>query len=178
MRDRLFRVVLLAGLLVFAALPAANAQTGSSASNATGSERPLYLDIVGTSTSQAILPDDLIEAMAREVLSQSGQAVLSVDDDNLPAGVRVLRIMVLVSETQDSTGATIAAAATTSLLRTPAEDSGDASTRSFYQGMQQEMATGPDEDSAETALRARFKTELQARIRAAISAGSAHATPQ
>ena len=169
---RVLRGAMLAAALVFAATPVGFAQTGDgTAGSAAGSDRPLYLDIVGTQTGQAVLPDDLVEAMAREVLSQSGQAVLTVDDHNLPDGVRVLRIMILVSESQDATGTAIAAAATTSLLHTPTGSDGDTATRSLYQGMQQEMATGPDEADAEDALRARFKTELQTRIRAAMSAG-------
>lgn len=163
---------MLAGVLVFVVAPAALAQAnGGGTSGAAASDRPLYLDIVGTQTGQAILPDDLIEAMAREVLSQNGQAVLTVDDDNLPDGVRVLRIMVLVSESHDATGTAMAAAASTSLLHTPAGGSGDTAARSLYQGMQQEMATGPNEADAEDALRASFKTELQKRIRAAMSGG-------
>lgn len=162
-------------LLVIALVPAAVAQPSRddqrASSSAATSGRPLYLDIVGTQTGQAVLPDDLIEAMAREVLSQTGQAVITVGDDSLPDGVRVLRIMVLVSESQDATGTAVAAAASTSLLHTPAGGSDDTATRSLYQGMQQEMATGPNETDAENALRARFKTELQKRIRAAMSAG-------
>ncbi|AWN17760.1 DUF1719 domain-containing protein [Salinisphaera sp. LB1] len=42
-------------------------------------------------------------------MSQAGQAVITVNDDNLPAGVRVLPIMVRVSESQDATGTMIAA---------------------------------------------------------------------
>ncbi|MGB7757588.1 MAG: hypothetical protein WBL23_16155 [Salinisphaera sp.] len=166
------RIAMLAGALALIVAPTAFAQVnGGGTNDASASDRPLYLDIVGTQAGQAILPDDLIEAMAREVLSQSGQAVLTVDDANLPDGVRVLRIMVLVSESQDATGTAIAAAASTSLLHTPADGSGGAAARSLYQGMQQEMATGPSEADAEDALRARFKTELQKRIRAAMSAG-------
>ncbi|HET7315030.1 hypothetical protein [Salinisphaera sp.] len=155
----------IAGLILRGAASAAPARAADAAGG-----RPLYLDIVGTQASQAVLPDDLIAAMAREVLSQSGRAVIGVGDGNPPSGVRVLRIMVLVSESQDATGTVIAAAATTSLLHTPAGGSGDTATRSLYQGMQQEMATGPDENSVQDALRGLFKTELQKRIRAALSA--------
>ncbi|WP_423823649.1 hypothetical protein V5738_06655 [Salinisphaera sp. SPP-AMP-43] len=156
-------------MTVVLALVVGAAGAAPAAEDTTGDiSRPLYLEIRGTAESQAVLPDDLIEAMAREVISPTGRAVLTTDDDALPAGVQVLRLMVLVSQQSDEAGAAMSAAATTSLLVMPAEGG---SARLVYQGMQQELATGPSRQVAAHTLRDHFKQALQQRVRAALDSG-------
>lgn len=151
--------------LLVAAVPRANA-----AGTAPGADkRPLYLTIVGTRASQALLPDDLVEAMVREVLTRRHQPAVTVDPKDVPNGVTVLRVMVLVSQEQDAAGVAFAAAATTSLRKRPAAGG---PSLALYQGMQQEMVTGPRRDAAVKTLRQRFKKALQKRVADALKARS------
>jgi len=131
-------------------------------------ERPVYLDIMPVADADnAILPEDVVAAMASEALSGARQATIRMKDQALPAGVRVLRIMYIVHQQPDENGMTLAAAASTELLRTANEGDGGVQTFSIYNGMQQTLVQGPNLDRAQTLLRAAFKKELQARISSA-----------
>jgi len=128
-------------------------------------ERPVYVDIMPVAgAGNSILPDDVVAAMASEALSGAHQASIRMSDQNLPADVRVLRIMYIVHQQPEENGLTLAASASTELLRTADTGNGEMQTFSVYNGLQQTLVTGPNMDRAQTLLRAAFKKELQARI--------------
>jgi len=131
-------------------------------------ERPVYLSIVPVADAEdTTLPQDVVAAMAREALSGARQTTIRMKDEALPAGVRVLRIMYIVHQQPDDNGMTLAAAASTELLRTANKGDGSMQTFSIYNGIQQTLVQGPDLERAQTLLRAAFKKELQARISSA-----------
>jgi len=137
-------------------------------------ERPIYLDVVPVAGApDSVLPADVIAAMAGEALSGLKQATIRMDGQALPAGVRVLRIMYIVHEQPDDSGTTLAASASTELLRTAATDDGQILTYSLYNGLQQTLVQGPIEGSAVGNLRAHFKQELQSRIASAVNGTAA-----
>lgn len=131
-------------------------------------ERPVYLSIVPMADAEdTTLPQDVIAAMAREALSGARQTTIRMKDETLPADVRVLRITYIVHQQPDADGMTLAAAASTELLRTADKGDGTMQTFSIYNGIQQTLVQGPDLERARTLLRAAFKKELQARISSA-----------
>lgn len=137
------------------------ASTSSNDDNA--AKRPLYLEIIGPKEGAPALTNDLVEAMAREALAGRQQPAITVNAHaDLPAGVRVLRIMVLLSKHVDTTGTVYAAAANTTLFATPTPS--ERANALYYQGMQQTLATGPAASIAEAALRRQFKSDLLARL--------------
>ena len=131
-------------------------------------QRPVYLDIVPVADARySMLPEELVTSLAREALSGARQATIRMAGQELPTGVRVLRIMYIVHQQEDETGVTAAVAASTELLRTANEGDGGVQTFSIYNGLQQTLVQGPDVTRAREQLRAAFKQELQARINSA-----------
>ncbi|MES1932362.1 hypothetical protein T35B1_07126 [Salinisphaera shabanensis T35B1] len=131
-------------------------------------QRPVYLDIVPVADARySMLTEELVTSLAREALSGARQATIRMAGQELPTGVRVLRIMYIVHQQEDETGVTAAVAASTELLRTADEGDGGVQTFSIYNGLQQTLVQGPDVTRAREQLRAAFKQELQARINSA-----------
>lgn len=165
-------VVLLAVLVAgvaSAATPSAAADNGASAA-----ERPIYLDVVPVAGAEnKVLPAGVVVAMARQTLSSAHQAVIQLHGQHLPPGVRVLRILYIVHEQSGSDGTTLAASASTALLRTAADSAGGTQTYSLYSGMQQTLVQGPDKSDTISSLRAHFKQELQDRIASAADINAA-----
>jgi len=134
-------------------------------SQAPADERPVYVDVIPVADAgDSMLPQDVVAAMAREALSGARQASILTEGQRLPADVRVLRIMYIVHRQPDETGLTLAASASTELLRTADTGNGEMQTFSVYNGLQQTLVTAADADRAQTLLRTAFKKELQARI--------------
>ena len=163
------RVFLLLGVVcLLAVAPAAMAQNGESATPAKKTQRPVYLDIVPVADARySMLPEELVASLASEALSSARQATIRMNGQDLPAGVRVLRIMYIVHQQEESDGVTAAVAASTELLRTANEGDGGIQTFSIYNGLQQTLVQGPDVTRAREQLRIAFKKELQARISSA-----------
>ncbi|MBS62187.1 hypothetical protein [Salinisphaera sp.] len=131
-------------------------------------QRPVYLDIVPVADARySMLPEELVTSLARESLSGARQATIRMAGEELPTGVRVLRIMYIVHQQEDETGVTAAVAASTELLRTAREGDGGPQTFSIYNGLQQTLVQGPDVTRAREKLREAFKKELQERIASA-----------
>ena len=164
-----FRVFsLLAVMSVLAGAPAAMAQNDESANVGEKPQRPVYLDIVPVADARySMLPEELVASLANEALSNARQATIRMNGQDLPAGVRVLRIMYIVHQQEESDGVTAAVAASTELLRTSDEGDGGIQTFSIYNGLQQTLVQGPDVTRAREQLRIAFKKELQARISSA-----------
>ncbi|WP_348764905.1 hypothetical protein [uncultured Salinisphaera sp.] len=146
-----------------------NPNAGDQASaDDTPPQRPVYLDIVPVADARySMLPEELVTSLAREALSDARQATIRMAGEDLPAGVRVLRIMYIVHQQEDDTGVTAAVAASTELLRTANEGDGGPQTFSIYNGLQQTLVQGPDVTRAREKLREAFKQELQTRIASA-----------
>lgn len=160
-RSRGAWVVIVALLvLCWPAVGPASASTG-----AVAAERPIYLDVVPVAEDK-VLPEGLVVAMARQTLSTAHQAVIVLHGQALPPGVRVLRILYIVQQQSGATGTTLAASASTALLRT-ADVAARTQTSSLYSGMQQTLVQGPDNPDTVASLRAHFKQELQDRIASA-----------
>ena len=165
-------MIWICGALWSAASLAANPPAGPTRANddSVAVERPIYLDVVPVAGApEHTLPPDVVIAMARESLAGVHQAVIPVDGQHLPSGVRVLRIMYIVHEQTDATGTTLAASASTALLRTAADAAGHELIYSNYSGLQQTLVQGPDAAKAQADLRSHFKQELQSRIASAFS---------
>jgi len=162
-------IALVAGLWALCASSSALAQTQEQQAPA---ERPVYLDIQPLAgAGDAALPEDVVGAMAREALADMQQATIRVKSDSLPTNARVLRILYIVHRQPQASGMTLAASASTALLRTAIEGDGGVQTFSVYSGLQQTLVQGPDERRATARLRTAFRQALQARI------GSAFDTP-
>lgn len=132
-------------------------------------ERPVYLDIQPAGDfDDAILGADDVAAMAREALAGQQQAVIRMKGPNLPANVRVLRILYIVHRQRETEGMTLAASASTALLRTADEGDGVVQTFSIYSGLQQTLVQGPSGNRTAARLRRGFKQALQARIVSAL----------
>lgn len=128
-------------------------------------ERPVYVHVIPVAQAgDSLLPEDTVAAMAREALAGARQASIRMSGKTLPADVRVLRIMYIVHRQPDETGLTLAASASTELLRTVDTGNGEMQTFSVYNGLQQTLVTAADIDRGQQLLRAAFKKELQARI--------------
>lgn len=174
-RGRAYAVamLLLLSMLVSGAALAATSSPPAGAGDA-AVERPIYLDVIPVAgAADTALPVGVVVAMAREALSSAHQAVIRVRGQNLPPGVRVLRILYIVHQQSDATGTTLAASASTALLRTAADAAGRIQTFSIYSGLQQTLVQGPDEGATVSSLRSHFKQELQSRIASAFSARAA-----
>lgn len=170
------RAILLMALVALAATSAqaqSQTQAGDGAANPRP-ERPVYLDILPVADAEnSILPDDDVVAMAREALSGARKATIRMGGQTLPANVRVLRIMYIVHQQPEEDGMTLAASASTELLRTQAGDDGVMQTYSIYNGLQQTLVQGPNLERARAQLRGAFRKELQARIASAFDESSA-----
>jgi len=161
---------LLLALCLFAATPAAMAADQQAADGAPRDkpQRPVYLDIVPVADARhSMLPEEVVASVANEAVSNARQATIRMNGQDLPAGVRVLRIMYIVHQQDEADGVTAAVAASTELLRTAAEGDGGIQTFSIYNGLQQTLVQGPDVARARKQLRDAFKEELQARISSA-----------
>lgn len=133
-------------------------------------ERPVYLDIMPVADAEhSVLPADVVAAYATETLSGMHQASIRMNGQTLPENVRVLRIMYIVHQQPAEQGLTLAASASTELLRTATEGDGGMQTFSIYNGLQQTLVQGADMTRARTRLRQAFKSELQERIRSALA---------
>ncbi|MES1939854.1 hypothetical protein T5B8_06411 [Salinisphaera sp. T5B8] len=159
-------------LCVFAFATSAFAQAQTQDANPkTSAERPprpVYLDIVPVADARySMLPEELVTSLAREALADARQATIRMAGEDLPAGVRVLRIMYIVHQQEEDDGVTAAVAASTELLRTANEGDGGLQTFSIYNGLQQTLVQGRDVTRAREQLRDAFKKELQARISSA-----------
>lgn len=159
-------VVLLAVLV--SGVASAAPSSASAGNGASAGERPIYLDVVPVAGAEnKVLPEGFVAAMAKQALSTGHQAVIRLHGQNLPPGVRVLRILYIVHEQSGSSGTTLAASASTALLRTATDTAGRTQTYSLYSGMQQTLVQGPDKSETISSLRAHFKQELQDRIASA-----------
>lgn len=164
--SRVFLLLLVLGLL--GAAPAALAATQSDAAPRQKPQRPVYLDIVPVADAgDSMLSAEDVASFANEALSKARQATIRMNGQDLPAGVRVLRIMYIVHRQNEDDGVTAAVAASTELLRTAEEGDGGLQTFSIYNGLQQTLVQGPDAERAREQLRRGFKNELQARISSA-----------
>lgn len=164
---------LLAAICLVAAVPA-SAQPEQATADTHKPQRPVYLDIRPVADARySMLPEELVASLANEALSNARQATIRMNGQDLPAGVRVLRIMYIVHQQQESDGVTAAAAASTELLRTAEEGDGGIQTFSIYNGLQQTLVQGPDVTRARQQLRIAFKKELQARISSAFQNAAA-----
>lgn len=175
MNGRLFLVsrvvaylVLFVGLSATAVFAQPHNDGAAASTPAERPQRPVYLDIVPVADARySMLPEELVTSLAREALSSARQATIRMAGQELPAGVRVLRIMYIVHQQEDDTGVTAAVAASTELLRTANEGDGGIQTFSIYNGLQQTLVQGPDVTRAREQMRVAFKKELQARISSA-----------
>lgn len=166
-------LVLLCVLASSVALADTSSSSPGSGAGDAANERPIYLDVIPVAGAEdTVLPAGVIVAMAREALSTGHQAVIRMDGQTLPPGVRVLRILYIVHEQSDPSGTTLAASASTALLRTATDSAGRTQVYSTYSGLQQTLVQGPDEAGATKSLRAHFKQELQSRIASAFAAGN------
>ncbi|MES1927170.1 hypothetical protein [Salinisphaera sp. T31B1] len=162
------------GLMLFVFCAAALAQPAEDQTRRAAPERPVYIDVMPVADAgNSILPDDVVAAMASEALSGARQASIRMHGQDLPSGVRVLRVMYIVHEQPEADGVTLAASASTELLRTVATGNGEMQTLSVYNGLQQTLVSGPDMERAQSLLRDAFKKELQARIDSAFQRAEA-----
>jgi hypothetical protein len=169
--NALSRVLFLLVLCLFAPLPSAFAQGDNPSAGQTDAttgakpQRPVYLDIVPVADARySMLTEELVASLAKEALSNARQASIRMKGQDLPAGVRVLRIMYIVHQQEEDDGVTAAVAASTELLRTADQGAGGIQTFSIYNGLQQTLVQGPNVTRAREQLRIAFKDELQARI--------------
>ncbi|GAB3670183.1 hypothetical protein [Salinisphaera aquimarina] len=155
---------LLVAISMLAMAGAALAQSPQSAQ-----QRPVYLDIRPVANpNHSSLSDDLIADMARDKLASMNRSAIVMGDKTLPPGVYVLRILYIVHRQPGSDEVTLSASASTQLLRTDDRDhDGVVQTYSIYNGLQQVLVQGSDEQKTSARLRDAFKRQLKARISAA-----------
>ncbi len=155
---------LLVAVSLLATAGAAFAQSQQSAKH-----QPVYLDIRPVAdTNHSSLSDDLIVTIVRDQLASMERAAVLMGDQTLPPEVHVLRILYIVHRQPSSDDVTLAASASTQLLRTEDRDrDGVVQTFSLYAGLQQILVRGSDEQKASARLRDAFERQLEARISAA-----------
>jgi len=155
---------LLVAISMLAMAGAALAQSPQSAQ-----QRPVYLDIRPVANpNHSSLSDDLIADMARDKLASMNRSAIVMGDKTLPPGVYVLRILYIVHRQPGSDEVTLSASASTQLLRTDDRDHDSVvQTYSIYNGLQQVLVQGSDEQKTSARLRDAFKRQLKARISAA-----------
>lgn len=156
--------LLLLGVLMLATFGPAVAQSQNSAT-----QRPVYLDVRPVANANhSSLSDDLISSMARDKLASMDLPTISMGGQRLPPDVYVLRILYIVHRQPGHDELTLSASASTQLLRTDDRD-GDGVVRAYsaYNGLQQVLVQGSDEQNVNMRLRDAFERQLKARISAA-----------